>query len=212
MPDAGPGSMSCPCHRRPIHGPVPSTCIGIVCVSRIRPRPSMRCKAHGPARMRLLRFTNTGGALPSAWPTAQPLSTALVVRASLGTDGPASSQQPDSFAREQVALALQRHPELLAKLRGSADDVASINQEAHPELEWTELSDGRINYVYLLRGPHSAALVKHAASYVKSVGPSFPLSQVCCVQAGCMPTWYLWLQHAAVAARCGGYLPCSADA
>lgn len=88
----------------------------------------------------------------------------------------APGTQIDSTARDQVALALQKHPELIAMLRGRTDPTSFDHQLSG--IEWTEISDGRINYVYELRGCEGALLVKHAAPHVKSVGPAFPLSQV----------------------------------
>lgn len=50
-------------------------------------------------------------------------------------------------------------------------------QSGHPLLHVTELSGGKINYVWTVRGPRGAVVLKYAAPYVRSIGPEFELPQ-----------------------------------
>ncbi len=45
------------------------------------------------------------------------------------------------------------------------------------------MGDGNINFVYILEGPAGALCVKQALPYVRCIGESWPLSQVCALAA-----------------------------
>lgn len=64
-----------------------------------------------------------------------------------------------------------------------------------------EIGDGNINYVYVVEGPKGAVVVKQGLPYIRCVGESWPLSQVCTVLALCIERATLNIGMACIALR-----------
>lgn len=78
----------------------------------------------------------------------------------------------ESTVKEYVAA----RPHLAARV-GPVDTAPS----------WTvrEVSDGNINFVFLVEGPHGGVCIKQGLGFVRCVGEAWPLSQVRWVGALC---------------------------
>jgi hypothetical protein len=87
--------------------------------------------------------------------------------------GPSKSADPSKFWQltvDNIAGYVAADAALAARV-GPADSKAS----------WTadEIGDGNINFVFVVKGPTGTLLIKQGLPYVRSVGKSWPLTQVC---------------------------------
>lgn len=85
---------------------------------------------------------------------------------------PSAFETPSGFYALSTELAkdyIATKPELVAQV-GPLDSISS----------WTcvETGDGNINFVYIVKGPSGAMVLKQGLPYVRLVGESWPLTQV----------------------------------
>ena len=68
----------------------------------------------------------------------------------------------------------------------SIDRTLSTALTALRALQVTEVGDGNINFVYIVKGPAGAVCLKQGLPFVRIAGDSWPLTQVglCCLSQG----------------------------
>lgn len=111
-------------------------------------------------------FLNGEGAhqIPSSLPdAAAPTPSMELDSANL----PSPSSGYEALSEENVALFLEKHVRDVWDLLGARTGA---------EVEISEVGDGNLNLVFIVRGPKNTVVVKQALPYVRCVGESWPLT------------------------------------
>lgn len=84
-------------------------------------------------------------------------------------------ERAQELTAAEAAAYIACRPELACLVSGDGASAAAFNAS-----QWRveAIEEGKINVVYGVHGPSGSLLVKQAPPYVRSVGRSFPLSQV----------------------------------
>lgn len=80
---------------------------------------------------------------------------------------PSPSSVYVALSEENVALFLEKHVRDVWDLLGARTGV---------EVEISEVGDGNLNLVFIVKGPKNTVVVKQALPYVRCVGESWPLT------------------------------------